>query len=146
MIAVARLLDRLHGVRETGPDRWIARCPAHEDGSPSLSIRETDDGCVLLHCFGGCDSGSVLGAVGLEFRDLYPPRNTVVPFRRASVSRIPAVDALAALDHEAQVIAVIGADVRQHRELDEATWQRLALAVRRIGEARAMTAPLRVKP
>jgi hypothetical protein len=41
---VTRLLDRLQGVKRTGPSRWIARCPAHEDRRPSLAVRELDDG------------------------------------------------------------------------------------------------------
>ena len=47
MIA-AKLLDRLPGVRKTGPGRWIAPCPAHEDRRPSLSIRELEDGSRFL--------------------------------------------------------------------------------------------------
>src|SRR5262245_22947372 len=30
---------------------WMARCPAHNDRTPSLSISEGDDGKVLVHCF-----------------------------------------------------------------------------------------------
>ena len=145
-MSATALLDRLHGVRSTGPSRWLARCPAHEDRSPSLSIRELDDGRVLLHDFGGCEVESILAAVGLDFSNLYPARGAVVPFRRTSPSRLHAADALAAIDHEAQVIALIAADVHQHREIDDATWKRLALAVQRIGDARATVTPLRVKP
>jgi DNA primase len=54
-MSVAALLDRLEGVRACGPGRWVARCPAHEDRSPSLSIRKKDDGTTLLHCFSGCE-------------------------------------------------------------------------------------------
>ncbi|MDE2264100.1 MAG: hypothetical protein KGL45_16380 [Gammaproteobacteria bacterium] len=64
MSAAATVLDRLDGVRQSGPGRWLARCPAHEDRSPSLSIRELDDGRVLLHDFGGCDTQAVLDALG----------------------------------------------------------------------------------
>lgn len=74
MSAAEKLVARLDGVRETGTGRWIARCPAHEDKRPSLSIRELDDGRVLVHDFGGCEVGDVLAAVGLEFSDLYPER------------------------------------------------------------------------
>ena len=42
--------------------RATARCPAHEDGSPSLSLRLTDDR-ILIHCFGGCETGAVLKAL-----------------------------------------------------------------------------------
>ena len=47
------LLSRLDGVKKTGHGQWIARCPAHEDRSPSLSIAEKDDR-VLVHCHAGC--------------------------------------------------------------------------------------------
>lgn len=40
--------------RQTGPGSYLGHCFAHEDRSPSLSIRETDAGRVLLHCFAGC--------------------------------------------------------------------------------------------
>jgi hypothetical protein len=68
-----RVLSGLEKVRRTGPGRWSARCPAHEDRAPSLSIRETDDGRVLLHCFGGCQTEAVIGALGLEWEALMEP-------------------------------------------------------------------------
>jgi len=64
--AASRLLNRLDRVHETGPGRWLACCPSHEDGTPSLSIRVLDDGTVLLHCFAGCSAADVVAAVGLE--------------------------------------------------------------------------------
>jgi hypothetical protein len=73
-MTTAALLDRLDHVRQSGPDRWVARCPAHDDRSPSLSIRETDDGVTLFKCFAGCDATAVVHAVGLEISDLFPPR------------------------------------------------------------------------
>lgn len=69
-----RLLSRLERVRQVAPRRWIASCPAHEDRSPSMSIRELDDGRLLLHDHGGCDAQSVLDAVGLSMADLFPER------------------------------------------------------------------------
>ena len=72
MSAAAKVLDRLARVKQTGPGRWIASCPAHEDRSPSLSIREIDDR-LLIHDFGGCDTGDVLAALGLNISDLFEP-------------------------------------------------------------------------
>ena len=69
----ALLLDRLECVRKSGRG-WIARCPAHGDKRPSLSLAEGDDGRVLLHCFGGCSAASVVHAVGLTLGDLFPAR------------------------------------------------------------------------
>lgn len=68
------LLDRLDGVRPSGAGRWVARCPAHPDRSPSLSIRELNDGRVLIHDFAGCPPGDVLAALGLSLGDLFPER------------------------------------------------------------------------
>ena len=39
---------------------WMARCPAHHDRKPSLSIRDADDGKVLIHCHAGCDQRGVI--------------------------------------------------------------------------------------
>jgi putative DNA primase/helicase len=63
------LLDRLEGVRPAGPNSWVARCPAHDDRDPSLSVA-LKDGRVLVHCFAGCAPDEVLGAVGLTWKDL----------------------------------------------------------------------------
>lgn len=71
---VDNLLSRLKKVKVTGKDQWVACCPAHDDKRPSLAIRETHDGLVLLHCFAGCDPLSVLQAVGLSFEDVMPEK------------------------------------------------------------------------
>jgi len=143
-VNVAALLDRLDGLRQTGPDRWIARCPAHDDRSPSLSVRILDDGRILLHDFGGCEVESVVGALGMSVSDLFPDKPLTETHLPRARSRIPASDILVALDHEAAVVAIIASDILDHREIDEATWTRLAAAVAKVGEARAAAAPARV--
>jgi hypothetical protein len=65
------LLSRFESVRGKHP-KWIARCPAHEDRSPSLSVKALDDGRVLVHCFAGCGAADVMAAVGLTLAALYP--------------------------------------------------------------------------
>lgn len=49
---------------------YRARCPAHDDRRPSLSIAEQDDK-ILIHCFAGCDLDAILQRLGLEKRDLF---------------------------------------------------------------------------
>ncbi len=54
--------------------RWygsygVACCPAHNDHTPSLSIRETDDGKILVRCHAGCDQERVIAA--LQSRGLW---------------------------------------------------------------------------
>ncbi len=63
------LLARLEGVRPAGPNSWVARCPAHDDRDPSLSVAFRD-GRLLIHCFAGCFPEAVLEAVGLTWKDL----------------------------------------------------------------------------
>lgn len=45
---------------------WLGRCPAHDDGVQSLSVKEGDGGKLLLHCFAGCTFTDVLRAAGVE--------------------------------------------------------------------------------
>ncbi len=65
------LLDRLEGVRESGAG-WTARCPAHADRRASLAVGRGDDGRWLLKCHAGCAFGAVVGALGIDARDLFP--------------------------------------------------------------------------
>ncbi len=139
-----RLLELLEGVRETAPGRYIARCPAHDDRSPSLSIKDGDDGRVLIHCFAGCETENVLASIGLTFSDVMPERVAGDTPYKPVRNRISPRDALATLDHESLVVAIIGADILEHREVDESTWSRLAQSVARINETRAMAALAKV--
>ncbi len=133
-MSIDTLLDRLDGVKQTAPNRWIARCPAHDDHSPSLSISELADGQILIHCFAGCEATDVMAAVGLQLSDLYPePLDHRI---RPSRSRIPARDLLALIDHEALAIGLIVGQFMEAQTLNEAGWQRLATAVSRISKAR----------
>ena len=87
MSNISTLLARLEAVRQTTTGKWLARCPAHADHDPSLSIRLTDDGVVLLHCFAGCEVSAILGAVGLTPTDLFPPKiRTSTPVSRPSLT------------------------------------------------------------
>ena len=67
---VGLILDRLEGVRKSGSG-WIAKCPAHEDRSASLSIAENEKGNAMVHCFAGCTARDVVGALGLRMGDLF---------------------------------------------------------------------------
>ncbi|GAB4467726.1 MAG: hypothetical protein OHK0029_39730 [Armatimonadaceae bacterium] len=55
---------------------FTARCPAHDDRNPSLSITTGGDGRILLKCQAGCYNGQILAALGLEFADLFAENPT----------------------------------------------------------------------
>ncbi|MFG0313131.1 MAG: hypothetical protein ACF8LL_02940, partial [Phycisphaerales bacterium] len=68
---IARLGEAGRQPREAG-DGWIARCPAHDDEKPSLSISAGRDGRALLHCFAGCSPEAVVESLGMSMQDLFP--------------------------------------------------------------------------
>jgi len=53
-------------------DGWKACCPVHDDSSPSLSLKDGDNGGVLLHCHVGCPIDPILDIAGLRMADLMP--------------------------------------------------------------------------
>jgi AAA domain-containing protein len=67
---VENLVQRLNA-RRSGKG-WIAKCPAHDDHKPSLTIDEGADGRALVKCHAGCSTDDVIAALGLTRRDLFP--------------------------------------------------------------------------
>jgi hypothetical protein len=135
MSAAQKVLDRLARVKQTGTGRWIACCPSHEDRSPSLSVRETDDGRVLLWCFASCGAGDVLAAIGLRMSDLFdkPISHHLPPIRGGFSAR----ELLELNAHEATVAAMLTSDA-QGRQLTPDENARLMQAAARLGKAQAM--------
>jgi hypothetical protein len=128
------LLSRLSKVKQTGRDSWIACCPAHEDRSPSMTIRIVDDGRVLLHCFAGCPPLAVLEAVGLDFSALFPePLEHAKPLRKP----IAAADVLEGLMHEATILLLIANEMKGG-SLSRPSRQRMLQAIERIEQARRL--------
>jgi putative DNA primase/helicase len=56
------IIAKALGGRKAGGS-WMARCPVHDDRQPSLSIRDGDDGKVVVHCHAGCDQDRVIAAL-----------------------------------------------------------------------------------
>jgi hypothetical protein len=73
---VDRVLDHLDRVTKR-PKGWSARCPAHDDRNPSLSVGIAEGGGILVHCFAGCPRERILAALGLQERDLQPQRPAI---------------------------------------------------------------------
>ena len=136
------LLSRLEGVRKSGRG-WIARCPAHEDRSASLSIAEGDNGTVLLHDFAGCKPADVLAAVGLTLGDLFPKRDLRAMTRAersdlrvmAQVPRWKA--ALNVAIHETGVVLAVMGELQRTRRLAPSSAARLTCAWELLESARA---------
>ncbi|MCM2329825.1 hypothetical protein SAMN05216229_101262 [Geopseudomonas sagittaria] len=120
------VLQRLDKVKAAGAGKWKACCPAHDDRDPSLSIREAEDGKVLLHCWAGCDTESIAAAIGLTIRDLFPG---------SSMRPVSSGPSKAARELEATVISIAVEHLRQGRQLSAADRDRYETAKRRLGVA-----------
>jgi hypothetical protein len=135
---VDALLSSLDKVRKTGAETWLACCPAHADRNASLSIRETADGRVLIHCFAGCSAHEVLAAVDMDIADLFPARqHHGRPERRP----FPAMDALRALAFESLVVATVARSAAAGNEVTPSDAERAILASSRILAGLSAVAP-----
>jgi len=133
---VYAILDRLDKVKENGPGRWLACCPAHQDRSPSLSVRETPDGTILVKCFAECPTPDVLAAVGLELKDLFPQRgrDDYHASKRPGERWVPR-DVLAAVAREALIALLAAEAVHSGTLLSDEDRNRLAVAAGRLRAA-----------
>lgn len=131
-----KLLNQLTKVKRTGPESWIACCPAHADKNPSMTITEKDDGRVLVHCFAGCSVDEVLGAAGLTFDDLFPER-VENPYAPNKPERMPfnPRDVLASVSTESLITAIAASQLAQGIPLPQPEKDRLLVAVSRLQEA-----------
>jgi hypothetical protein len=93
-LEISRRLD----ARKSGKG-FIARCPAHNDRRPSLSISEGRDGRTLLRCFAGCEPEAIASALGLTMGDLFAATSRPAHPQRATIEM-----AQAALDDELRAV------------------------------------------
>ena len=138
MTPVENLISRLDKVKGRNGS-WTARCPAHDDKGPSLAVREGEDGRVLLHCFAGCETANVLGAIGMDMTDLFPPDNKrreyPVEGKKSLKPAFYASDLMRIISFEALVVAICAYDMSQGKKLSETDRERMKLSQQRIEEA-----------
>lgn len=132
------LLDRLDSVQQSGRG-WRARCPACAGMSRKLSIAESD-GRVLVHCFAGCKGDDVIGAVGLRWADLMPPRHWPTSpaeqrAQRRAMREAGWASALAVLATEATIAKIAAAQMLRDVPLEWDDYCRLVKASELIDKA-----------
>ncbi|MEQ8788448.1 MAG: AAA family ATPase [Pirellulaceae bacterium] len=70
---IKMVLDRLDRVSQSGSNQWSARCPAHHDNTPSLSVKVTSGGKVLVQCHSQqCSFEAIAAAIALDPQDFFP--------------------------------------------------------------------------
>ena len=115
---------------------WMARCPAHDDRSPSLSLRDAGADRVLVYCHAGCDQRRVIAALsslGLWTEPHPSPRVSSVPRGWRHHDRDQATRSTAALALWQSATAAAGTLVSRY--LSSRGWDRLPPATVRFAPA-----------
>ena len=116
----------------SGKDEYQCLCPAHNDKTASLSIKNLPDERILIHCFAGCAANDILKAVGLTFDDIVPKR--LGDFKPVSKPFNPYA-VLKAISNETLLVALAGLEVANGKTLPQEDKDRLMIAVNRLREA-----------
>lgn len=139
---VNELLAHLESVHTRGPGKWSARCPAHADRSPSLSMREGAR-AILLKCWAGCSLQDITSALGLRTADLFYDTSQPSTSERRHAAQQRAADKAAqqaAYDHEGRRLDLLReaeALIRTARNITIESWsdERLHRELLRLGAA-----------
>ena len=137
MTPVEKMLGMLTKVKGRNGS-WTACCPAHNDKGPSLSIRETEDGRVLIHCFAGCEALMIVQALGMDLTDLFPPDDKRCEYpvagKKSMKPAFYASDLMRIISFEALLVSVCAYDLSQGKKLSETDRERMKLSQKRIEE------------
>ena len=99
---------------------WWAKCPAHPDTNPSLSVLERTDGSISIRCWVGCTLDQILSAKGLRRADLFP--RPAVEYEGSTSHlpvrpRVPVRELLTNLTTSLRVISGAASDILEGGEL-----------------------------
>lgn len=136
-MSLEMMLSRLKKVRRSSPDSFMACCPAHDDRNPSLSIKDTGGGKILLNCLAGCEKLDILGALGMDWEDIMPPRLATEHHKpiKPTTQRVYPSDALKAIQLEARIVAMAAFEITKGNKLTDDDLSRLKVAMDRINTA-----------
>ena len=123
-------LGLLSGVKKSGVG-FMASCPAHDDRSPSLSVKEGNDGRVLLHCFAGCTFYEVIESLGLSPGDLFVHLDGASNAGHNSL-KLPVSKLRPAIELERQILFLIQCDRLKGRAISSIDSERELIALQRL--------------
>jgi len=106
------ILCQLDKVKSSGSNKWLACCPAHDDKTPSLAIKDAGDR-ILLHCFAGCAAVEIVHALGMHWGDLF--LESLSPelkerYRRAGLEK--------EADHHRVILMLAQSDIGNHKAIN----------------------------
>ena len=128
---IQEVLNHFDNVRESGANQHSCRCPAHEDSSNSLGIKQGDGDRILLNCFAGCDVKSILESVNLKWSDIMPD-NKLYQVEKQGFNPY---SVLKMLRDEVLIIGLSSVDIRAGKKLSDKDHDRLLKAVGNVRSA-----------
>ena len=132
-------LSRLEKVRQVGPGKWSACCPAHQDKNPSMALWEEADGRVGIYCAALCDWRDIIDALGLQASALFPEKPKGGKYVQNTKRPYSAADVLRLLSHYSLVVYLAAKDTMQGIPLSEKDRESLLKAVSAISAAAEFT-------
>ena len=117
---------------KSGKDEYQCLCPAHDDRTASLGVKEMPDGRILINCFAGCSASDILAAVGLSFDDIVPKR--LGDFKPVSKPFNPYA-VLKSVSNETLLVALAALELGNGKTLPLEDRDRLMIAAERLRKA-----------
>jgi hypothetical protein len=114
------LLDKLEGVRKSGTNKWMCKCPSHTDRSPSLGVKLLDDDKILINCLAGCSASEIVSSIGLTLSDLMPEKPQGYNRTRARVPKFSKSEMFDRLLHESIILSLAIRQLMSGKELSQA--------------------------
>ena len=109
-------------VKPVGKDRWVARCPVHQDKDFAMSIKPADTGGVMAYCHAcGANGLELYNALGLDLDELFGGRKlerSDTPYCPQNIKDEYDVDKIVILISEnsiAKNLPMTWADKKRHR-------------------------------
>ena len=117
---------------KSGKDEYQCLCPAHDDRTASLGVKEMPDGRILINCFAGCSASDILAAGGLSFDDIVPKR--LGDFKPVSKPFNPYA-VLKSVSNETLLVALAALELGNGKTLPLEDRDRLMIAAERLRKA-----------
>ena len=125
------VLARLDKPKPSARDRWRSPCPACGGNKSALSVGIGNNDAVLIQCWKGCDVDSIVGALGLQLHDLFPPKmNGAPPLKRRGM--LTAAQCLEIVAFECMLVSTAAFNLANGHALTVGDLERLGIAVQRV--------------
>ena len=71
-IAKIKSMGKTIQEKKDGYWHYWCQCTAHEDKTPSLRVGQDSQGILMVKCFAGCDTDTILASLQMEKGDMLP--------------------------------------------------------------------------